>query len=235
MKVAVIGLFVWLGPLLVLLAAAGPDNVFTTIATFNSKMAVVTFGGAYAVLAYMAQQAVENYHWLKPDEMLVGLGFAETTPGPLISVVQFVGFMAAFRHSGALDPVLAGTLGGILAKWTTFVPSFIWIFLGAPYIEALQGNKALTAALSAITAAVVGVILNLAIWFALHTWFHEVRHLRGFGLSFDVPVISSIDPWALLLSAAAMVAIFRFKTGMIQTLLACSVAGIVLYLAGAIR
>ena len=141
-----IGLAVWLGPLLVLLAAVGPDNVFTTIAAFNAKMAVVTFGGAYAVLAYMAQQAVENYHWLKPDEMLVGLGFAETTPGPLISVVQFVGFMAAFRHAGTLDPVLAGTLGGMLAKWTTFVPSFLWIFLGGPYIEALQGNKALTAA-----------------------------------------------------------------------------------------
>src|SRR6202030_2553848 len=140
-KVAVIGLAVWLGPLLLVLGAVGPENVFTTIAAFNAKMAVVTFGGAYAVLAFMAQQAVENYHWLKPDEMLVGLGFAETTPGPLISVVQFVGFMAAFRHSGALDPVLAGTLGGILAMWATFVPSFLWIFLGAPYIEALQGNK----------------------------------------------------------------------------------------------
>src|ERR1700745_699860 len=138
------------------------------------KMAVVTFGGAYAVLAYMAQQAVEHYHWLKPGEMLVGLGFAETTPGPLISVVQFVGFMAAFRQPGTLAPVLAGTLGGLIAQWATFVPSFVWIFLGAPYIESLRGNKALSAALSAITAAVVGVVLNLAIWFALHTLFHEV-------------------------------------------------------------
>src|SRR3984893_4197481 len=116
LKVAVIGLTVWLGPLVLLLLTLGPQNVLTTIAAFNSKIAVVTFGGAYAVLAYMAQQAVEHYHWLKPDEMLVGLGFAETTPGPLISVVQFVGFIAAFRHSGALDPLLAGTLGGILAK-----------------------------------------------------------------------------------------------------------------------
>src|SRR5205085_2529666 len=137
----------------------GADNVFTAIAAFNSKMAVVTFGGAYAVLAYMAQQAVEYYHWLRPGEMLVGLGFAETTPGPLISVVQFVGFMAAFRHPGALDPSVAGALGGLLAMWSTFVPPFIWIFLGGPYIEALSGNKALNAALSAITAAVVGVIL----------------------------------------------------------------------------
>jgi chromate transporter len=231
-KVAVIGLVVWLGPLLVLLATVGPDNVFTTIAAFNSKMAVVTFGGAYAVLAYMAQQAVENYHWLKPDEMLVGLGFAETTPGPLISVVQFVGFMAAFRHPGPLDPVLAGTLGGILAKWTTFVPSFLWIFLGAPYIEALRGNKALDAALSAITAAVVGVILNLAIWFALHTLFGEVDVKHVYGLVLQVPVLPTLNIAALVLAVAALVAIFRFKVGMIPTLLGCSAAGIALYFAG---
>jgi chromate transporter len=234
-KVAVIGLTVWLGPLLVLLAAVGPDNVFTTIAAFNAKMAVVTFGGAYAVLAYMAQQAVENYHWLKPDEMLVGLGFAETTPGPLISVVQFVGFMAAFRHAGTLDPVLAGTLGGILAKWTTFVPSFLWIFLGGPYIEALQGNKVLTAALSAITAAVVGVILNLAIWFALHTLFGQVDAQHVYGMVLQVPVLTTLNVASLGLSVAAMIAIFRFKAGMIQTLLACSVAGIILHFAGVIR
>ncbi|MFL5265746.1 MAG: chromate efflux transporter [Stellaceae bacterium] len=233
-KVAVIGLVVWLGPLVALLAAVGPDNVFTTIAAFNAKMAVVTFGGAYAVLAYMAQQAVENYHWLKPDEMLVGLGFAETTPGPLISVVQFVGFMAAFRHSEALDPVLAGTLGGILAKWTTFVPSFLWIFLGAPYIEALQGNKALTAALSAITAAVVGVILNLAIWFALHTLFGQVDEQHIYGVVLQVPALRTLNVASLVLSIAALIAIFRFKAGMIQTLLACSAAGIILYLAGVI-
>jgi chromate transporter len=231
-KVAVIGLAVWLGPLVVLLATVGPDNVFATIAAFNSKMAVVTFGGAYAVLAYMAQQAVENYHWLKPDEMLVGLGFAETTPGPLISVVQFVGFMAAFRHPGPLDPVLAGTLGGILAKWTTFVPSFLWIFLGAPYIEALRGNKALGAALSAITAAVVGVILNLAIWFALHTLFGEVDEKHAYGLVLQVPVLATLNIVALVLAVAALVAIFRFKVGMIPTLLGCSAAGIALYFAG---
>jgi chromate transporter len=231
-KVAVIGLAVWLGPLLLLLAAVGPENVFTTIAAFNAKMAVVTFGGAYAVLAYMAQQAVENYHWLKPDEMLVGLGFAETTPGPLISVVQFVGFMAAFRDAGTLDPVLAGTLGGLLAKWTTFVPSFLWIFLGAPYIEALQGNKALTAALSAITAAVVGVILNLAIWFALHTLFGQVDAHHIYGMVLQIPVMTTLNVASFVLSVAAMIAIFRFKVGMIPTLFASSAAGILLYLAG---
>lgn len=231
LKVLVIGSALWLGPLFVLLIVAGPNNVFTTIVAFNSKMAVVTFGGAYAVLAYMAQQAVQNYHWLNPDEMLVGLGFAETTPGPLISVVQFVGFMAAFRHPGALNPVLAGTLGGLLAKWATFVPSFLWIFLGAPYIEALRNNKALTAALSGITAAVVGVILNLAIWFALHTLFGQVDERHAFGMVLQVPVLSTINVASLILSIVAMLALFRFKVGMITTLLGCSAAGILMYLA----
>ncbi|HEY8698251.1 MAG TPA: chromate efflux transporter [Rhizomicrobium sp.] len=229
-KVLIIGGAIWLGPLVLLLVLYGPDNVFTTIAAFNSKMAVVTFGGAYAVLAYMAQQAVEHYHWLKPGEMLVGLGFAETTPGPLISVVQFVGFMAAFRHPGPLTPVLAGTLGGVLAMWSTFVPPFLWIFLGGPYIEALIGNKALNAALSAITAAVVGVILNLAIWFALHTLFGQVVAMHGYGFSVGVPVLASINWPALALSAAAMVAIFRFRIGMIPTFAACSAAGMLYYL-----
>jgi chromate transporter len=233
-KVAVIGLVVWLGPLVALLATLGADNVFTTIDAFNSKMAVVTFGGAYAVLAYMAQQAVETYHWLKPDEMLVGLGFAETTPGPLISVVQFVGFMAAFRDPGTLDPFVAGSLGGLLAKWATFVPSFLWIFMGAPYIEALRNNKALSAALSAITAAVVGVILNLAIWFALHTLFAQVDARHAFGVVLNVPVVSTLNATALVLSIAALLAIFRFKIGMISTLLGCSTTGILIYLLGII-
>ena len=193
-------------------------------------MAVVTFGGAYAVLAYMAQQAVEKYHWLRPGEMLVGLGFAETTPGPLICVVQFVGFMAAFRHPGALNPVFAGTLGGVLAMWSTFVPPFIWIFLGGPYIEALIGNTSLNAALSAITAAVVGVILNLAIWFALHTLFAQMVAIRGYGFTVSVPVPGSVNWPALALSAAAMIAIFRFKVGMIATLVGCSALGALYYL-----
>ena len=229
-KVAIIGGAVWLGPLLVLFATLGPANVFTSIAAFNSKMAVVTFGGAYAVLAYMAQQAVENYHWLKPGEMLVGLGFAETTPGPLISVVQFVGFMAAFRHPGALNPALAGLMGGALAMWSTFVPPFIWIFLGGPYIEALIGNRSLNAALSAITAAVVGVILNLAVWFSLHTLFAQVVETHVYGLHLGVPVLSSLNLPALVLSLAAVVAMFRFKASMFVTLAGCSAAGIVYYL-----
>jgi chromate transporter len=234
MKVAIIGLTVWLGPLLALLVTLGPINVFTTIAAFNSKMAMVTFGGAYAVLAYMAQQAVHNYHWLKPDEMLVGLGFAETTPGPLISVVQFVGFIAAYRHPGTLSPVLAGTLGGIVAQWATFVPSFLWIFLGAPYIEALHNNKALSAALSAITAAVVGVILNLAIWFGLHTLFGQVDERSAFGLVLHTPVLTTLNVAALVLSIAAMLALFRFKVGMISALAGCSAAGTILHFAGLI-
>jgi chromate transporter len=235
LRVSAIWLSLWLVPVIAIIAVLGVDHTFSEIGAFFSKMAVVTFGGAYAVLAYMAQQAVETYGWLRPGEMLDGLGMAETTPGPLIMVVQFVGFLAAFRHPGTLPPMLAGTLGGLLATWCTFVPCFLWIGFGAPFIERLRDNKPLNGALAGITAAVVGVILNLAIWFALHTWFHEVRHLRSFGLSFDVPVLSSADPWAVILSVAAMVAIFRFKAGMIQTLFACSAAGIVLYLAGAIR
>jgi chromate transporter len=192
-------------------------------------MAVVTFGGAYAVLAYMAQQAVEHYHWLKPSEMLVGLGFAETTPGPLISVVEFVGFMAAWRAPGVLSPTLAGLIGGGLAMWTTFVPSFLWIFLGGPYVEALIGNKTLNAALSAITAAVVGVIVNLAVWLSLHTVFRAVDIIRAGVLVLNVPVLATISWPALVLSAAAVVAMFRFKVGMMATLLGCSALGVACY------
>jgi len=184
------------------------------------------------VLAYVAQEAVQFYHWLMPGEMLAGLGMAETTPGPLIMVVQFVGFMAAFRHPGPLAPMLAGTLGGLLATWVTFAPCFLWIFLGGPYIEALRGNKALGAALSAITAAVVGVILNLAIWFALHTLFRQVDERHAWGLVLQVPQWATLDLAALVLALAAMLALFRFKLGMIPTLLACSLAGIALHFAG---
>ena len=231
-KVAAIGLTLWLGPVLALLLTLGPGNVFTTIAVFFSEMAVVTFGGAYAVLAYVAQEAVQSYHWLAPGEMLAGLGMAETTPGPLIMVLQFVGFMAAFRHPGPLDPMLAGTLGGLLATWVTFAPCFLWIFLGGPYIEALRGNKALGAALSAITAAVVGVILNLALWFALHTLFGRVDEKHAFGMVLQVPVVATLNLAALVLAVAALLALFRFKVGMIPTLLGCSAAGIALYFAG---
>ena len=233
-RVAAVWLALWLIPVFALLATLGEAHVFSQIAIFFSKMAMVTFGGAYAVLAYVAQQAVENYGWLAPGEMLDGLGMAETTPGPLIMVLQFVGFMGAFRDPGGLSPLVAGTLGGLLATWVTFTPCFLWIFLGAPFIETLRGNKPLAGALSAITAAVVGVILNLAIWFAIHTIFAEVRPVAWGPFAFDAPVLSSVNVWALLLSAAAIVAMFRFKAGMIPTLVACSAAGVGLYLGGAI-
>ena len=220
---------IWLAPLLVLWLWLGPRNVLTAVSLFNSKMAVVSFGGAYAVLAYMAQQAVEFYHWLKPGEMLVGLGFAETTPGPLISVVQFVGFMAAFREPGALSPVLAGTAGGMLAMWATFVPPFLWVFMGGPYMEALIGNRSLHAALSGITAAVVGVILNLALWLALHALFDQVEVSQHFGLILNLPVWSSINWAAAVIAAAAILAVFVFRLGVFAVLAGACVAGLVAY------
>jgi chromate transporter len=232
--VSAVWLALWLVPVTMLVFTLGRGHVFTEIAVFFSKMAVVTFGGAYAVLAYVAQQAVDNYHWLKPGEMLDGLGMAETTPGPLIMVLQFVGFMAAFRDPSGLSPMLAGTLGGLLATWVTFTPCFLWIFLGAPFIEKLRGNARLNAALSALTAAVVGVVLNLAIWFAIHSIFRQTVPVRAFPLSFDAPVLTSVDGWALALALAAAIALFRFKVGMIPTLAACCLAGVVLYLVGAV-
>src|SRR4051794_1730536 len=234
LKVSSIWLLLWLVPVAALLIGLGQANVFSQIALFFSKMAMVTFGGAYAVLAYVAQQAVEHYHWVQPREMLDGLGMAETTPGPLIMVLQFVGFMAAFRDPGTLSPMLAGTLGGLLATWVTFTPCFLWIFLGAPFIERLRGNKGLAGALGAITAAVVGVILNLSIWFALHTVFQQTWPLRWLGLSFDMPVLSSLDVAALVLALAAATAIFRFNIGMLTVLAGSCVAGVVLRLLGAI-
>jgi chromate transporter len=234
LKVSAIWLLIWLAPVAALLIAFGEGNVFSQIALFFSKMAMVTFGGAYAVLAYVAQQAVEHYHWVSPREMLDGLGMAETTPGPLIMVLQFVGFMAAFRDPGTLSPMLAGTLGGLLATWVTFTPCFLWIFLGAPFIETLRGNKGLAGALTAITAAVVGVILNLSVWFALHTVFRETSKFSSFGLSFDMPVFSSVDVPALLLALAAATAVFRFNLGMLTVLGGSCAAGVALRLAGVI-
>jgi chromate transporter len=219
-------LALWLVPVLALVVTLGPENVFSQIALFFSQMAVVTFGGAYAVLAYVAQEAVQNYGWLQPGEMLDGLGMAETTPGPLIMVVQFVGFLGSYRDPGMLHPMLAATLGAVLTTWVTFVPCFLWIFLGAPFIEQLRGNVALTGALSAVTAAVVGVIANLAVWFALHTLFGEIDVWRAMGMSLDVPVWSSVNIAALVLTIAAVVAVFRFNIGTMWVLAACAVAGI---------
>ncbi|MFC3726473.1 chromate efflux transporter [Neoaquamicrobium sediminum] len=226
LKIAGAFLVLWLAPVIALVAAFGTGNVFADIAVFFSKMAVVTFGGAYAVLAYVAQQAVETYHWLQPGEMLDGLGMAETTPGPLIMVTQFVGFMGAFRTPGSLDPLLAGTLAGLLTTWVTFTPCFLWIFLGAPYVEALRSNRALSAALATITAAVVGVILNLAVWFGLHVLFGELVTVSGFGMSVDAPVLSSVNVASLVLTLGALIAVFRFKVGMLKVLAACSLAGL---------
>ena len=233
-RVAAVWLSLWLVPVVALLILLGPHDVFSQIAVFFSKMAMVTFGGAYAVLAYVAQQAVQHYGWLKPTEMLDGLGMAETTPGPLIMVLQFVGFIAAYRDPGVLSPLVAGTLGGLLATWVTFIPCFLWIFVGAPFIEHLRGISALNSALAAITAAVVGVILNLALWFAIHTIFADTIPVRVWPLTFDAPVLSSLNPWALVLTVAAAVAIFRLKWGMIPTLASSCAAGVVLHLVGVI-
>jgi chromate transporter len=227
LRISSILLALWIIPVAALYAVLGPESSFTQIALFFSKMAVVTFGGAYAVLAYVAQEAVQHYGWLKPGEMLDGLGMAETTPGPLIMVVQFVGFMGAYRDPGSLNPMTAATLAAILTTWVTFVPCFLWIFLGAPFIEKLRGNLALAGAMSAITAAVVGVILNLAFWFALHTFFAEVASFRFGPLWLDIPLLRSAVIPAMALSLAAAVAIFRFKASTIATLLACAAAGMV--------
>ena len=225
---AAVWLALWLAPTALLFALAGPDDVFSRIGAFFSVMAVVTFGGAYAVLAYVAQAAVSTYGWLAPGEMLDGLGLAETTPGPLILVLQFVGFLAAFRDPGGLVPLAAGLAGAGLTLWVTFVPSFLWIFVGAPYVERVRGNAALSGALAAVTAAVVGVILNLAVWFGLHVVFRTVERVAVGPLTLDLPVLATLDPAALALSLAAAVAIFRFQLGLVPVLAGCALAGLAL-------
>lgn len=230
-RAGVAALVLWLLPVagLVLLA---PGSVFADIATFFSKLAVLTFGGAYAVLAWVAQEAVGAYGWPQPGEMLDGLGMAETTPGPLIMVLQFVGFMGAFREAGWALPLVAGTVGGLLATWVTFAPCFAWIFLGAPFMERLRRNRALSAALSAVTAAVVGVILNLALWFAVHVIWRAVARVEAGPLSLDLPVLATVDWPAAALSALALVAVFRLKLGMAPVLAGVAGLGLALHLAG---
>jgi len=186
-----------------------------------------TFGGAYAVLAYVAQQAVETYGWLRPGEMLDGLGMAETTPGPLIMVTQFVGFMAALRHPGGLPPLIAATLGGLLTTWVTFVPCFVFVFVGAPYVERLRGNHALSAALTGITAAVVGVIANLAIYFAIHTLFREVNDVTWGPVQLQLPVPDSLKPLSLAVALFAALLLFRARWSVLRTLGACALVGLV--------
>ncbi len=224
-KVALIGGALWLGPVALLWSAFGWQSTWTQLGVFFSEMAVVTFGGAYAVLAYVAQEAVNHYGWLKPEEMLSGLALAETTPGPLILVVQFVGFLAGYRDPGMLNPSLAGMLAATLVVWVTFVPSFLWILVGAPYVERLRGVPQLDAALTAITAAIVGVILNLAVWFALHVIFAEVPFVQVGWLQVPQPNWRTLDPVALTLALASAIALFRFKRGMIETLAGSAILG----------
>ena len=228
-RVLAICLALWFVPILAAAALVGWNSVYVTEGLFFSKMAVVTFGGAYAVLAYVAQEAVNTHGWLAPGEMLDGLGLAETTPGPLILVLQFVGFMAAFRNPGTLDPMLAGVLGAAITTWVTFVPCFLWIFLGAPYVEKLRGNKALAAALSTITAAVVGVMLNLTVWFGLHVLFGEVGRIDVLGLRLHWPVWQTLDPFALALSAGAIVAMLIYHLRMVTVLAASAAIGAAIF------
>jgi chromate transporter len=215
---------IWWTPVLIAALALGTDHVLVQIGVFFSKLAVVTFGGAYALLAYMAQEVVENYGWLKPGEMVDGLGLAETTPGPLILVTQFVGFIAGFRNAAPFDPLPAAVLGAALTTWTTFVPSFLFIFAGAPFIEQLRGNRQLAGALAAITAAVVGVILNLAVWFALHVLFRQVTEMHAGPLRWFAVERLDVTAAALALIAAALV--FWLHLGLIQTIAIMAALGI---------
>lgn len=220
----------WIAPVLLLAAIFGWSTVFTPIAKLFSMMAVITFGGAYAVLSYVAQEAVAHLQWLKPGEMLDGLAMAETTPGPLILVLVFVGFLAAFRAPPGIDPLSSALIGGALTTWVTFIPCFLWIFLGAPYVEKLRGHQALSGSLSAITAAVVGVILNLAVWFGLHALFRSVATVSAGPFAFAWPTFSSVDPAAALLAAASAIALFRFKASMTIVLAGAAAAGLAIRL-----
>jgi chromate transporter len=222
-------LAIWIGPLLLLAALFGRAHVTTDIALFFSKLAVVTFGGAYSVLAYMAQQAVETYGWLSAGEMLDGLGLAETTPGPLILVTEFVGFLAGFRHGG--EPKLAfGLLGAAVTLWATFAPCFLWIFVGAPYVERMSASPRLAGALAGVTAAVVGVILNLSVWFALHVIFGAVTATWHGPVRLWTPVPASLNIEALSLSVLAAVLLFGLRLGIAGTLAVTAVAALALSL-----
>jgi len=225
-----IGIVLWWAPVGLALWILGKNHVLSDIGLFFSKLAVVSFGGAYALLAYMAQQAVENYHWMSAPEMVDGLGLAETTPGPLILVTQFVGFLAAYRDAAPFSPLVAGVLGAALTTWVTFVPPMTLIFAGAPFVEQLRANQRLSGALAAITAAVVGVILNLTVWFALHVLFGEVREVRTGPLRWY-----AFDPLALDLKTAALAAVaavlaFRFHRGLVELVVVMAGLGIVVRL-----
>jgi chromate transporter len=216
----------WVAPLALIVPLVGWSSSYAALFWFFSQMAVVTFGGAYAVLAYVAQEAVQTFGWLQPGEMIDGLALAETTPGPLVLVLSFVGFIAAYRDPLGLDPLLAGLVGATITTWVTFVPCFLWIFLGAPYVERLRSNRALSGALATITAAVVGVILNLAIWFGLHVIFRNVGTFEAGPIHMVLPEWMSLDPVALALSLLAAFALFRLRLGIITTLAIFGAAGI---------
>jgi chromate transporter len=219
----------WIAPLSILLIFTSAGNVFTQEGVFFSKAAVVTFGGAYAVLAYISQEAVQTYGWLQPGEMLDGLGMAETTPGPLIQVVQFVGYMGAFRLAAGMDPVTAGILASILVTWVTFMPSFLWIFLGAPFMENLRKVIWLNSALTGITAAVVGVILNLALWFFIHTIFISVDTEYYGVIRLYLPEWGSMNPAALILALASLTALLKFKLNVMVIIPASAILGMIIY------
>ena len=219
-RTAAIWLALWIVPLVAVALVFGRDHVISQLGYFFSKLAVVTFGGAYAVLAYMAQDVVEGYRWLAPGEMVDALGLAETTPGPLILVTEFVGFLAAHRHGGG-NPWLMGTLGAVVVLWATFVPCFLWIFVGAPYVERINAMPALRGALAAVTAAVVGVILNLTVWFALNVLFAKVSTTWAGPIRLYLPELASVSPVAVLLSVLAMLLLFFWHRGIITTLAIC--------------
>lgn len=229
-----VGLVVWFAPVAIAALLLGRSSIFVDQGLFFSGAAVVTFGGAYAVLAYVAQQAVEVHQWLLPGEMVRGLALAETTPGPLIMVVQFVAFVGAYRAPGDLDPWVAAVVAALLTTWVTFVPCFLFILLGAPYVERLRGNRDLAAALAGITAAVVGVIASLAVFFALHTLFGETARLTAGPLAVEYPVLSSIDLAALAITALGLALVFWRRWSVLRTLGACALAGVVIGLATSI-
>ncbi len=227
LRVLVLGLAIWWIPLLVVMFVRGMDDTLSREAVFFSQTAMVTFGGAYAVLAYINQAAVQHFGWLEPGQMVTGLGLAESTPGPLIMVTEFVGFLGAYRFPGGLDPVVAGILGATVTVWATFAPCFLWIFLGAPYLEPLRGNRALNAALSSVTAAVVGVILNLALTFGLVTLFRSVREGQVLDMTFPVPDLGTVDLFALVLALLGFIALWRFRLNVLWLISVSALAGLV--------
>lgn len=231
-KVLAIGLLAWGVPLGVVALTTGTGSVLTHQGLFFSGTALVTFGGAYAVLAFVAQKAVEVYGWLGPGEMVRGLALAETTPGPLIMVVQFVAFVGAYRDPGTLDPWVAAFLAAMLTTWVTFVPCFIFIFLGAPYVERLRGNRSLSAALAGITAAVVGVIANLAFFFAVHTLFRRTHVLDWGPVHLVAADPGSVRVLAVVIALLAAVLIFGMRWSVLRTLGACALIGVAAALVG---